>query len=287
MVNKKKGSTLLEVVISIAILAILIVPLSNMIIASIKINKKGEQKQEAKLLSQEIIEKIRSEGNVKENDKFLGNDSGDILSIKADNKDKNQFSIEGTINDLKVGGEITKRANVDNGDKYIHEDLAILIVITKDKIQYKNVISSNVNIKKILNQKLEELNNNKSIDFKINADGKNGTLNGMPLDINENGKIAIYIKEPRIEKDKVTVKIKNLSKNNRYVLFFKNKRNEKTTTKNNISEESFLDIEKLNLIQDINYSEEDINKGLYTVNINIEKNGQVLEKTESEVLIND
>ena len=58
--NKKKGTTLIEVLISIAIFSIVIIPLSMMVISSIANNKKGENKQYAVSVAQQIIEQLRA-----------------------------------------------------------------------------------------------------------------------------------------------------------------------------------------------------------------------------------
>lgn len=57
---KKRGMTLIEVIISIAILSIVIVPISNMALTSVKINKEAEDKQQAVLKAQQILEEIKS-----------------------------------------------------------------------------------------------------------------------------------------------------------------------------------------------------------------------------------
>ncbi|MCF0239605.1 MAG: prepilin-type N-terminal cleavage/methylation domain-containing protein [Streptococcus gallolyticus] len=56
---KKKGVTLLEVIVSVAILAVISVPVGGMLITSVKTNKQVEDKQKAALLGQEILEEIK------------------------------------------------------------------------------------------------------------------------------------------------------------------------------------------------------------------------------------
>jgi len=58
--NKKKGTTLIEVLISVAIFSIVTIPLSMMVISSIVNNKKGENKQYAVSVAQQIIEQVRA-----------------------------------------------------------------------------------------------------------------------------------------------------------------------------------------------------------------------------------
>lgn len=56
--NIKKGMTLIEVIISVALLSLLIIPISSMIINSVKTNKKAEIKQKAAYIGQKVLEEI-------------------------------------------------------------------------------------------------------------------------------------------------------------------------------------------------------------------------------------
>ncbi|MBL4933358.1 type IV pilus modification PilV family protein [Clostridium paridis] len=55
----KKGMTLIEVLISIAILGILIVPLSSMVLTSVSINRMGKEKQQGTNVAQKVLEQIK------------------------------------------------------------------------------------------------------------------------------------------------------------------------------------------------------------------------------------
>ncbi|WMJ80843.1 type II secretion system protein [Clostridium sp. MB40-C1] len=57
--RKKKGFTLLEIVITLAILGIIIVPISNLVFTSVKTAKASEDKQKAANLAQKYIEQIK------------------------------------------------------------------------------------------------------------------------------------------------------------------------------------------------------------------------------------
>ena len=57
--RKKKGATLLEIIISMAIIAILVIPISNLIMTSVMNNKRAKEKQNVKLLGQRISESIK------------------------------------------------------------------------------------------------------------------------------------------------------------------------------------------------------------------------------------
>lgn len=56
----KKGMTLIEVLISLAILSIILIPIGNLINNSVIINHKGNEKQNAMTVSQQIIEEIKA-----------------------------------------------------------------------------------------------------------------------------------------------------------------------------------------------------------------------------------
>lgn len=57
--RKKKGATFLEVIISVAIIAILVIPISDLIMSSVRNNKNAEKEQDIKLLGQSISEKLK------------------------------------------------------------------------------------------------------------------------------------------------------------------------------------------------------------------------------------
>ncbi|CDM67707.1 putative membrane protein [Clostridium bornimense] len=58
-IKKKKGATLLEIIISMAIITIIIIPISDLIMSSVKNNKNAEEEQDIKLLAQSISEKLK------------------------------------------------------------------------------------------------------------------------------------------------------------------------------------------------------------------------------------
>lgn len=58
-IRKKKGATLLEIIISMAIIAILVIPISDLIMSSVRNNRRAKDEQNAKLLGQRISEKLK------------------------------------------------------------------------------------------------------------------------------------------------------------------------------------------------------------------------------------
>lgn len=61
----KKGFSLLEVIISVGILGILLVPIASVTIATINRNKESEIKQRADFIGQKVLEEIRSLDDIK------------------------------------------------------------------------------------------------------------------------------------------------------------------------------------------------------------------------------
>lgn len=58
--HKKKGITLIETIISLALIMILIIPISSMIVGVIKTGKNSTNKQQAVTLGQQITEEVKS-----------------------------------------------------------------------------------------------------------------------------------------------------------------------------------------------------------------------------------
>lgn len=116
--NRKKALTLIEVVISLAILFIIMIPVSTMAIQSIKTNKQAEEKQRATILAQKLMEKIKSlpEFNI---DTLPMEDGVTIEKDKASTAD---YNIEGTVDGFKVEGTVKaskdyKSENIDETSK--------------------------------------------------------------------------------------------------------------------------------------------------------------------------
>lgn len=58
--NAKKGMTLIEVIISVALLSILIVPLSGLVMSSLKNNISAEYRQKASYIGQKVLEELKA-----------------------------------------------------------------------------------------------------------------------------------------------------------------------------------------------------------------------------------
>ncbi|MBI6873860.1 prepilin-type N-terminal cleavage/methylation domain-containing protein [Clostridium aciditolerans] len=76
--NKKKGFTLVEVVVSVTILAIIISPVLSMVFTNVKINKDAEDKQKALYIAQQTIERQKSDSNIK-----VGTTTSEAIDFKV------------------------------------------------------------------------------------------------------------------------------------------------------------------------------------------------------------
>lgn len=63
-VKRKKGSSLIEVIISITILALVIIPISNIVINAVKTSKMSERKQIASFEGQKLLEEFKSYNHI-------------------------------------------------------------------------------------------------------------------------------------------------------------------------------------------------------------------------------
>ncbi|MEG1870619.1 MAG: prepilin-type N-terminal cleavage/methylation domain-containing protein [Peptostreptococcaceae bacterium] len=97
----KKGFTLLEVIIAFALISIFIIPISNLVLSSVKINKQTENKQQAKAVLQDMVEDIKA---IEDLSTAIINPLNKVETVGEDGKlyyslsgDINRFSIEGFI----------------------------------------------------------------------------------------------------------------------------------------------------------------------------------------------
>lgn len=99
--NKKKGMTLIEIIISMMIITIMLIPILGLVINSVKNNSSGEAKQKATLAGQQIFENIKSDIAMQE------------LSI-----DSNDSEIY--LNEIRLNKDGTKYKTDDAGFEYTY-----------------------------------------------------------------------------------------------------------------------------------------------------------------------
>lgn len=104
--NKKKGFTLVEVVVSISILAIIVSPILSMVLTSVKINKSSENKQKALYIAQQTVEKQKSESTVTAG---ITTTQAMGFEIKKTITELNDYRFPDTSNDIEDSVATTSR----------------------------------------------------------------------------------------------------------------------------------------------------------------------------------
>lgn len=213
---KNKGFTLLELVISLALIAILIIPISNLVLGSVKINKAGEDKQQAGLKLQEVIENIKSVD--------LPKDTGEAGKVEVGNgvyvvKDVDgAFSIsDSNDKDIKIEGTI-KKTVMSEGEEVsnIIGDTEITGAIYYDGASQKIAISEYGSNKK-LSDAVENINTSitrsvKDMILKISKIKENENIKVTWVDKNDgviDGENPEYLKRKANNSDNILLYLNN------------------------------------------------------------------------------
>ena len=129
---KKRGFTLIEILISITILVILIIPLSSMILSSMKRNRQSEKLQEASARGQSYVEEFGALDEVE-----LEKPSASEPYYKFYDLDNNKFKISNDAIKLIIDG-YTRESGVRGLErtlrKIIRKSLTEMLKNNKDKI---------------------------------------------------------------------------------------------------------------------------------------------------------
>lgn len=267
---KKKGMTLIEAIISVALLSVLIIPVSGLVMNSINTNKRAEIKQEATYIGQKILEEMKVYNEiilgpandfqllngqkiikVGESEGFVGNFSIDKYDIELSLKKDAQFIYENnTSNNIVDTNEMDVIIEfINNGS---------------NKIKYNNVeygITNDLTIK-ALDDNTEELvviNSNDTIIFTVEriSERKSKILFIINEGFNENVNIDFY--NERDEEVSIYVKKDSGNTGDLNINAFRGKiriyNNIKTANKNNIGD-------------------------LYNIEVSVKNNGNELFKGE-------
>lgn len=308
--QKKKGFTLLEIVVALAVIGIMMIPLGGALLTSVKTNKMGEVKQESKLVSQEIIEKIRSFGDIKDSMTFnVGKEQGDSISITKDSSNNKLYNVTGSLTDSEgttiVEGTITEQGDLkeDFGSKkYINEEFDIFVLVKNNEIVVMSDSDFSIGASEIRNidKYMKEYEKNNSI-------GKKDTINNLKLDIKVKGnkevvvfnklndtdnedsktistvtsdikKIGIYVEEKRSDSNSVDLYLNNQTSDKIQLYFFNNKLHDISHDETNDPRtDSFKRDRYINgefeIFDNITYYKETerLNKGLYTITLEFRK----------------
>ena len=205
----KKGMTLIEVIISVTLLSILIVPISGFILSSLKNNTTSQKKQEASYIGQKILEELKAYEYISletdENGKYFQLLDGDKIY-----KDLNSNSFNGNFK-RTIYGEVSE-----DDDRNLREYTVELTMTADSNFNYTDInnrdINSDADFKiDFINKDNISLNNNgtketmsssESIAIKIKKENnefnlsiydKNNAEIGRAKKENKNNKILLYI----------------------------------------------------------------------------------------------
>ena len=171
--HKKKGMTLIEAIISVALLSILIVPISGLVMTSVNTNKRAEIKQEAAFLGQKLLEEMKVYDKIK----LVSNGNFQLLNgqgIKRVNTDEsaadfNNFNGKFSIDKYAVEIKLIK------DDEFTYEDISkdpLENIVFDYKLEFKGDASKTVTLYKNTESGLSEVSSyypivNNNLNLKI------------------------------------------------------------------------------------------------------------------------
>lgn len=237
MINKrrrtKKGMTLIEVIISVTLLSILIVPISGFMLSSLKNNTSSQKKQEASYIGQKILEELKSydyinlkrdsEGyyfELLDGDKVYKNSSDENLFYSEFNRNIYGKPIE---NDERKLRDYNVELTIKENRSFKYNDINNLEINNDADYKIDFINENNINFIKVINSNIQ---NKKSFseDIKINITKENNEFN-----------LSLY------DKNNSDIKIENLrkeKKNNKILLYVNSNYNIDTNIEiNNDTEE--------------------------------------------------
>ena len=159
----KKGMTLIEVIISVALLSILLIPISGLVMSSFKNSKKSEDKQNATYIGQKVLEELKA-----------------YDEIKLEGSDEKYFK-------LLDGDEIKQTSeNEFEGDL----KRTIYGITSETKSSNEEVYNVEINMIQDLNFKYSDMNNlNKNDNADLKLDFTNDGVNKIKQNSTESTKI--------------------------------------------------------------------------------------------------
>lgn len=275
--KSKKGFTLLEVIISFALISIILIPIANLVLTSVKINKSTENKQQAKAVLQETIENIKAIDNFSSAlSKPLNN--GITLSEATGEDNKLIYSLSGEINGFSIEGSIKEKSQVINNKVSEME--------VDRTIYYHHGSLSISNGKEVIGEAIKKLSDNlatpsEEVFIEMKEAGEiNVTYGGSIIAIPkpEAKSLLICLNEDSEKKLNLSVENKSHTENLKIYLYNGEK----------VSERQDVIISKFNgqieLIEGVQHSEDIINEKLYFVELRANKNGEVVENMNLELL---
>lgn len=237
MINKKrrtkKGMTLIEVIISVTLLSILIVPISGFMLSSLKNNTSSQKKQEASYIGQKILEELKSydyinlkrdsEGyyfELLDGDKVYKNSSVENLFYSEFNRNIYGKPIE---NDERKLRDYNVQLTVKENTSFKYNDINNLEINNDADYKIDFINENNINFIKVINSNIQ-IKKSFSGDIKVNVTKEDNEFN---LSLYDKNNSDIKIEDLRKEK-----------KNNKILLYVSSNYNIDTNIEvNNDTEE--------------------------------------------------
>lgn len=275
--KSKKGFTLLEVIISFALISIILIPIANLVLTSVKINKFTENKQQAKAVLQETIENIKAIDNLSS---FISKplNNGITLSEATGEDNKLIYSLSGEVNGFSIEGSIKEKSVVTNNkisemqvDRTIYFHHGSLSISNGKEVIGKAIKKLSDNLATPSEEVFIEMKEAGEIDVTYG-----GSIIAIPKP--EAKSLLICLNEDSEKKLNLSVENKNRTENLKIYLFNGEK----------VSERQDVIISKFNgqieLIEGVQHSDDVINEKLYFVDLKANKNGEVVENMNLELL---
>jgi len=275
--KSKKGFTLLEVIISFALISIILIPIANIVLTSVKINKTTENKQQAKAVLQETVENIKAIDSLS-SAVSTPLTNGITLSETTGEDNKLIYSLSGNVNGFSIKGSIKENSVVTNNK--VSE-----MKVDRTIYFYDGSISIS-NGKGIIGEAIKKSIGNSAIPsekvaIEMKESGEiNVTCEKSIISIPKPEDNALLICLNEDSDKKLNLSVENNSKAEKLKIYLYN--GEK------VSERQDVIISKFNgpieLIEGIKDSEDIINEKLYFVELTADKNGEVVETMNLELL---
>lgn len=201
--KSRKGFTLLEIVVSLGLMAIILIPTGNMVMGSVKGNKAGENKQQASMLLQETVEYIKTLEDVDEG--MILPNGIKLLSTTGADEDKAYYKVESTrendygfmIDGVIEVKQITRESIVPGTallDPLGQADMDVIFKVSNNQISYTD---ENIDISEVISG---NLTNNINSGFHYNQGNKEYS-GDLGVTINGKGTIDINGKEFKTKQD--------------------------------------------------------------------------------------
>ncbi|MEW8995112.1 prepilin-type N-terminal cleavage/methylation domain-containing protein [Clostridium sp.] len=275
--KSKKGFTLLEVIISFALISIILIPIANIVLTSVKINKSTENKQQAKAVLQETVENIKAINSLS-SAVSTPLTNGITLSETKGEDNKLIYSLSGNVNGFSIEGSIKENSVVTNNK---------ISEMKVDRTIYFHDGSISIsNGKGIIGEAIKKSIGNSAIPseeviIEMKESGEiNVTCGKSVIAIPKPEENALLICLNEDSDKKLNLSVENNSKAEKLKIYLYN--GEK------VSERQDVIISKFNgpieLIEGVKDSEDIINEKLYFVELTANKNGEVVETMNLELL---